>query len=364
MTEPIKIGIIGCGNITRQYFPGAENAPNVTIKACADIFEEAAKAKAEEYGVEAKSVDDLLADPEIELVVNLTIPQAHKEIAIKTLEAGKHTYSEKPFALSIEDGAEILAKGKETGLRVGCAPDTFLGAGIQTSIKCINDGLIGQPFGGSVALLCAGHESWHPNPGFYYLEGGGPMLDMGPYYITALINMLGPVKQVCGVASKAFEERICTCEARKGEVLPVEVPTHYSSTLQFHSGAVVTVQMSFDTRAATLTPFQIWGTKGSMTVTDPNQFKGNPQVFTTADGEWREIPVQFAENARMYGVVDMVEAIRNNRPHRVSGELAQHVLEVMLACRKSSEDNAFITIHNQCEKPAPLTPGMLPWAID
>lgn len=364
MTEPMKIGIIGCGNISKAYFPGGEKAPNVRVKSCADIVLEAAQARAEEYGVEAQTVDEMLADPEIELVVNITIPQAHKDIAIRTLEAGKHTYSEKPLALSVADGEAILAAGTKAGLRVGCAPDTFLGAGIQTSIKCINDGMIGQPFGGAVHLLCPGHESWHPNPGFYYLEGGGPMLDMGPYYITALVNMLGPVKQVCGFATQAFDERTCTCEARYGEVLPVEVPTHYSASLQFHSGAVINIQMSFDTRAATMTPFQIWGTKGSMTVTDPNQFKGNPRVFTTSDGEWRDIPKQFAENARMYGVVDMVEAIRKNRPHRVSGELALHVLEVMLACRKSSEEHSFITIKNQCEKPAALTPGMMAWEID
>ena len=166
------------------------------------------------------------------------------------------------------------------------------------------------------------------------------------------------------MTTQAFEERVCTCEERAGEVLPVEIPTHYSSTLQFHSGAVINVLMSFDTRAATLTPFQIWGTKGSMTVPDPNRFTGNPGVITSSDGEWRDIPMQFSENARIYGVVDMIQAIREGRPHRVRGELALHALEVMLACRKSSEDQSFMTIKNQCEKPQPLTSGMGPWEID
>jgi predicted dehydrogenase len=363
MQDKMKIGIIGCGNISGAYFGGAQKTNALEIKSCADLHKEAAHRAAEKYGCLAVSVDELLADPEIELVVNLTIPNAHAEVGLKVLEAGKHAYSEKPFAVDIESGQQLLQKATEKRLRVGCAPDTFLGTGIQTSRKVVDEDRIGRPIAGTAFMCGHGHESWHPNPAFYYDIGGGPMMNMGPYYITALVNLLGPVTRVAGITTKAFAERVATSEKARGKRIPVRTTTHLTGVMEFASGAVVTTVMSFDMWRHSLPRIELYGTTGSMQVPDPNGFGGAVRVCP-AGGDWSDVPLAFPQNARIIGVIDMVGAIRSGRPHRASGALAYHVLEVMLAFDTSSQSGQHVQIKSTVERPAPLPPGLNEWEVE
>ena len=362
-SQKMKIGIIGCGNISRAYFGGARNTDVLEIKSCADLQMEVAQQCAEQFGCQAVTVNQLLSDPEIELVVNLTIPRAHVEVGLQVLEARKHVYSEKPFAIDLESAKQLRQKGATTGLRVGCAPDTFLGAGIQTARQQMDAGKIGLAVAGTAFMCGHGHESWHPNPAFYYDVGGGPMLDMGPYYVTALINILGPVKRVAGVTTKAFEERIATSEAVRGLRIPVKTTTHLAGNIEFTNGAIITMIMSFDVWRHSLPCIEIYGTEGSMQVPDPNGFGGSVRVSQNRS-DWEDVPLAFPTNARMIGVIDMVRAIRNNRPHRVSGDVAYHALEVMLAFDRSSQTGTHVEIANQVERPAPFPVGLAEWRVD
>ena len=359
----MKIGIIGCGKISGAYFSGAQRASNLEIKACADLNLAVAQEKAEEYGCAAVTVDALLADPEIELAVNLTIPAAHLEVGLKILRAGKHLYAEKPLALNMDQGRRLIDFAGEQGLRVGSAPDTFLFKGGQTGRKVLDDGWIGRVTSGTALMGNFGHESWHPNPGFYYLPGGGPILDMGPYYITALVNLLGPVKAVMARTGRGLDQRVATSEARFGEVFPVEVSTHGTGILEFAGGVLVTAIFSFDTPRHQRPNLTLHGTQGSMEVGNPNPFASAVEVFRCADGERRAMPFTHADNQRMYGVVDMVDAIAHDRPHRASGELALHVLEVMTAFEKSSASGQAVALETTVARPAPLPAGLMPWQV-
>ena len=359
----MKIGIIGCGNISSAYFEGARKTDILEIKACADLRIEAAQAQAEKYNSHAYSVDQLLGDSEIELVVNLTIPRAHVDVGLQVLESGKHVYSEKPLGVDTKSGKQLIDTAAEKGLRVGSAPDTFLGAGIQTSRQALDAGKIGRPIAGSAFMCGHGPEGWHPNPTFFYDIGGGPMLDMGPYYVTALVNILGPVKRVAAITTKGFEERIATSQALHGLRIPVEITTHLTGTLEFQNGAIITMIMSFDMWRHSLPCIEIYGETGSMTVPDPNGF-GGPVHVCPAGGDWEEQEIPFPNNARMIGVIDMVSAIRLGRTHRANGVLAYHVLEVMLAFDKSSETSEHVEIESTTERPAPLPTGLQEWEID
>ncbi len=363
MQEKMKIGIIGCGNISGAYFGGARKTNVLEIKSCADIRMEAAESAAEKHGYQAVTVDELLADPEIELVVNLTIPRAHMEVALQVLEAGKHVYSEKPMGVDTEEAQKIVQLAAGKGLRIGGAPDTFLGAGGQTARRTMDVGAIGRPVSGTAFMCGHGHESWHPNPAFYYDLGGGPMLDMGPYYITALINILVPVKRVAGITSRALDERIATSEALNGLRIPVHITTHLTGVMEFVNGAVITMIMSFDMWRHSLPIIEIYGTEGSMKVPDPNNFKG-PVSVAQPGGGWEEVPIPFPNNARMIGVVDMVRALRSGRPHRASGDLTYHVLELMTAFDKSSESGQHVEIQSTVERPAPFPEGLEEWTVD
>ncbi|WFB37108.1 Gfo/Idh/MocA family oxidoreductase [Kiritimatiellota bacterium B12222] len=360
----MKIGIIGCGNISKAYFEGGQKASNLDVVACADLHLEAAQNQAERYGCKAMSVAELLTDPEIELVVNLTTPQAHLPVATQCLNAGKHVYCEKPLGINFEEGKAVIALAAEKGLRVGCAPDTFLFGHAQTSRKLVDEGWIGKPVAGMAVMMGHGHESWHPNPGFYYEQGGGPMLDMGPYYIHALINLLGPVKSVCGKTTKAFTERRATSEEAWGRILPVETDTHLCGVLEFANGCLITMIMSFDSWQAEAPPIQLFGTEGTLQVGDPNNYPHPPQVFRPGDDGFQTVSTTHPANARMIGVVDMVQAIRDGRPHRVNGDLALHTLEVMLAFEASGKSGTHIEINTPCERPAALPMGLVEWEVD
>lgn len=363
--EKVGIGLIGCGNISAAYLGAASRFPILDVRAVSDLNPKAAEARADEFRVPAKSVGEVLADPSIEIIVNLTVPLAHVEVGLQAIAAGKHVHSEKPLAVTTADARRLLDAAKENSLRVGCAPDTFLGGAQQTCRKLIDEGAIGAPIAGTAFFMCPGHERWHPNPGFYYLQGGGPMLDMGPYYITALVNLLGPVKRVAGIASRARSERLVTSEPLKGTRVPVEVATHVAGTLEFASGPVVTMVMSFDVARHRHRPIELYGTDAAMAVPDPNHFGG--QIETSNANDWRATVTEhpYANgNFRIIGVADMAHAIRTNRPHRASGDLAFHVLEVMEAFQRSSNEGRHVTIESQPDRPAMLPADLVPGTLN
>ncbi len=364
--DTMKVGIIGCGNISNAYFKGCRMFRILDVVACADIDMDVARTKAEEHEVKAVTVDELLADPEIDIVVNLTIPSAHAEVNMMALNAGKHVHCEKPFAVNIEDGKRVIELAKEKDLRVGCAPDTFLGAGLQTCRKVIDDKWIGKPLAGTAFMMGRGPEVWHPNPFFFYQTGGGPMFDMGPYYMTALVHLLGPVEAISAVTGRGFEERVAGHQNHFGKRIPVEVPTHYSGGLVFESGATVNACISFDIPKHTHHPIEIYGTHGSLQVPDPNTFGGDVNVFRMGNGDWQKICYShdYYDNSRGIGVADMAHAVQTGREHRCSGELACHVLEVMQTFERSANEGKMIELSTTCKQPAPFPLGMQKSVLD
>jgi len=366
VTRPVGVGVIGCGNISTAYLTAARTFPILDIVALADARPEAARARAAEFGLRAVSVEDLLADPDVEIVLNLTVPRAHVEVDLAALAAGKHVYSEKPLGVSLAEGRRLAAAAGAEGLRLGCAPDTFLGGAHQAARALIDDGAIGRPVGGSAFFMCPGHERWHPDPGFYYLAGGGPMLDMGPYYITDLVNLLGPVEQVIGVATRTRAERTIASEPLRGTRIPVEVATHVTGVLRFAGGAAVSVTLSFDVVGHKHVPLEIYGESGSLIVPDPNGFGGAVEI-AEVDATWREVPNRrpYADaNYRSLGLADMAQAIRSGRPHRASGALALHALEVMEAFQASSDSGRAIDVASRPERPAPMPASLARGELD
>ncbi|MCC7518606.1 MAG: Gfo/Idh/MocA family oxidoreductase [Verrucomicrobiae bacterium] len=354
-TPRTKIGLVGCGAISPAYFKGLKPYAFLEVAACADLDLERAKTRATEFGISrACTVEELFATPDLEIVVNLTIPSAHASVALKAISEGKSVISEKPLALNREEGLRVLEAAKKKGVRVGCAPDTFLGAGIQTSRKLLDDGWIGAPVGATAFMLCAGHERWHPSPEFYYQRGGGPLFDMGPYYLTSLINLLGPVARVAAFAKKTHPTRVIASEPKRGQVISVEVPTHASASLEFRNGVIGTLIMSFDVWAHTLPCIEIYGTEGSLSLPDPNGFGGVIRLRRKENKDWGEIPHAFPERSRGAGPADMAKALQSGRPHRASGELAFHVLDVMCAIHESAEAERAIDVRSTCDRPAPL----------
>ncbi len=360
-----KVGIIGCGNISNAYFKGCAAFDILEVVACADIDLDRAKAKGEEQGVKGMSVEELLAHPDIDIVINLTIPAAHAEVSLQALEAGKNVHAEKPFALTREDGQKVLALAKEKDLLVGCAPDTFLGGGLQTCRKLIDDGWIGQPVAATAFMLGHGPEAWHPNPDFFYKVGGGPMFDMGPYYLTALVHLLGPVKRVTGSARISFPERVATSEALFGHRIEVEIPTHVTGILDFASGAVGTLITSFDVWSHNLPRIEIYGSEGSLSVPDPNTFHGPVRVRRAGEKDWSDIPLTHSDQVgRGIGVADMAYALQNGRPNRASGQLAYHVLDLMHAFHDASSTGRHVKMKSTVKRPAPLPLGLLAGQLD
>jgi predicted dehydrogenase len=311
-------------------------------------------------------VEELLADPAVDIVLNLTIPAAHATVSLQALEAGKHVYSEKPLALTTGDGRAILEAAAQTGVRVGCAPDTFLGGGLQTCRKLIDDGVIGQPVGATAFMMSGGPESWHPNPFFFYEVGAGPLFDMGPYYLTALVNLLGPVAGVSALARKSFTERIATSEALYGQRIPVHTPTHVASLLDFAAGPVGTMITSFDINGGSQLPrIEIYGSQGTLSVPDPNTFDGPVRLKRAGEKAWQDVPLTHSPDVgRGIGVADMAYAIRSGRPHRASGELANHVLENMESLLKASVEGRYLPIESACARPDALPVGLQEGILD
>ena len=363
--QTLNVGIIGTGNIAPAYIRGCAPFDVIELSACADILTDRAGAFAAEHGLAAYSIDDLLARDDIDIVINLTIPLAHAEVSLQIIEAGKHVYCEKPLAVDRDDGARVVSAARAAGLRVGCAPDTFLGGGGQSARKVIDDGLIGKPAAATAFWLSRGHERWHPNAGFYYLKGGGPHFDMGPYYLTALVNLMGPVARVSSATRRTFPERIATSEALMGQVLPVEVNTHVAGTLEFESGAITTVILSFDVWGNHLPDIEIHGEKGSLSVPDPNRFDGDVRLLKGGASDWIDIPLTHSTNiGRGAGVADMAYAIQSGRPHRASGDLAFHVLDIMSALDESAEQGRHIEIKSTLDQPAALPAGLADGVLD
>jgi predicted dehydrogenase len=339
--------------------------PILDVAAVADMDMTRAEAAAKEHGTKAMSVKDLLADKSIEIVLNLTIPKAHFEVNMAAISAGKNVHCEKPLAINREDGRKTVEAAKAKGVLLGCAPDTFLGGGGQTCRKLIDDGWIGEPIGATAFMLCHGHESWHPSPEFYYEVGGGPMLDMGPYYLTALVNLMGPIKRVCGSTRATFPERLITSEPKFGKRVTVETPTHIAGVLDFATGAIGTIIQSFDVWGHNLPRIEVYGTQGSMVVPDPNHFAGPVMIKRSTDKEWSSIPLTHSDTVgRGIGVADMAYALRSGRKNRVSGDLAYHVLDVMCSFEESSNTCKHVAIKSAVDKPAALPVGLRAGELD
>jgi predicted dehydrogenase len=369
--DPVKTAVVGCGNISSIYLENAAKWDILDLRACANRTLPRAQSQAAKYQVpRAVPIAELLADPEIELIINLTTPDVHAEIGLAALRAGKSVYNEKPLAISREDGRLLLAEAEARGLRVGCAPDTFLGGGLQTCRQLIDAGEIGTPVAATAFMFIQGPEAWHPDPGFLYRVGAGPLFDIGPYYLTALISLLGPIRRVTGSARITYPERTIGSGPKKGQTIPVETPTHVASILDFASGPVATLVTSFDVAVSAGAALDLYdaggallevqGTTGTLSMPDPNTFGGPVRLRRLGDTDWREIPLTHAHtgNDRGLGVADLAYALRTGRPHRANGELAYHVLDAMHGVLEASSRGQHIEPSSTCERPAPLPAGL------
>lgn len=367
--KKIRIGVVGCGDISGIYFTNITNTfKEIEIAGVCDLIDERAERAVQTYHLARKYKDmhELFADESVDIVLNLTRPYEHYGVSMAAIAAGKHVYSEKPLGATFQEGTEIRKAAAEKGVRIGGAPDTFLGAGIQTCRRLIDNGYIGEPVGATAFMTCHGHETWHPDPAFYYQFGGGPMLDMGPYYVTALVNLLGAVKSVAGIVKTSFPTRTITSKPHYGTVVKVEVPTYITGLMQFASGVVGTIITTFDVYAAKLPIIEIYGSEGTLSVPDPNTFGGPVRLFRRERGEFLEFPTTFGygENSRGLGLADMAKAIQTERQHRANGELTFHVLDVMTGFTRASEAGSQITMCTSPERPAPMVNVPIPGILD
>lgn len=356
MGEPLNVGIIGCGKIIAQYLATFEGRDDVHLVAVADIDESRAHDTAATVdGLQALSVNDLLEEPSITTIVNLTIPAAHAEVSLRIIGAGKAVYVEKPLTSTTEEARAVLDAAATAGIVVSCAPDTVLGTGLQTARRAIDDGLIGSPIAATATMVTPGHERWHPNPDFYYVPGGGPLLDMGPYYVTALVTLLGPIVRVMGAASATRATRTIMSGPRTGDVIPVSTPTHVTGILVHESGVISTLVTSFDGVATTASNIEVHGEHGTLGVPDPNYFVGDVRLWGLGDTTWSVLPVSagYSRASRGYGVVDLAWSVEDGRlgESRASGALAFHVLDVMESLLRSADTHESVTITTSAERP-------------
>ena len=351
---------MGAGKISGIYLENGAIFDDLEVVSCADLLVERAEQQAREYGVsKAYTPEELLADPEVEIVLNLTVPAVHAEVSLAALAAGKHVYTEKPLAVSREDGRKMLEEAAERGLLIGCAPDTFLGGGLQTCRKVMDEGIIGEPVAATAVMMTHGPEDWHPNPDFFYQPGAGPMFDMGPYYLTALATLLGPVRRVTGSARVTFPERQVTSQPLAGTTITVNTPTHVAGVMDFEGGAVGTLVTSFDVWSAEHFRIDVYGTEGTLSVPDPNTFGGPVRVWRSGGDAWTDVPLThpYTENSRGLGLADMAQALRSGRRHRATGELGGHVLDVIHAFLDSSEGGRHVEVASTFDRSEPLPAG-------
>ncbi|MEO3387016.1 Gfo/Idh/MocA family oxidoreductase [Mesorhizobium sp. CAU 1741] len=369
MARKLGVGVIGCGNISAAYFSLAPLFKGVEMRAGADLDLKMAQARAKEFGVRAETVEQILAADDIDIVVNLTIPAAHYDVSKAILDAGKHVYSEKPFVLSVKQGQDLKKRAERKGLRIGSAPDTFLGGAHQFARSIVDSGKIGRITSGTCYVMSHGMEHWHPNPDFFFQPGGGPILDIGPYYITNLVQLIGPVKQVAALATTPASERTITSRPRYGEKIKVTTPTTIHALLEFENGATVTFNASWDVWKHGHAPIELYGERGTIFVPDPNFFGGEVSFTNRAEAarkmpKWehafsvpnQQHPQGMMANYRAAGLADMALAIRQDRPHRCSLDLSLHVIEVMTAILKSGETGKFVAMQTTCERPQALSP--------
>jgi predicted dehydrogenase len=353
--RPARVGIVGCGNVTDLYLPGVAPFESIELAACTDLDADRAAALAARGGFAAMSLDALLADPTIEIILVLTPPAAHAAVSRAAIAAGKHVYSEKPLATTRQEALVILDEAAAGGVRVGAAPDTFLGGGLQTARAMIDAGAIGQPVAASASFAHLGPERWHPNPGIFYAPGGGPLLDLGPYYVTALVSLLGPVSVVSAIGRGVGSVRQIGAGQRAGETTTSAVPTTVFGTLAFESGAVGGLTASFDVAGSRTPHLEIYGTEGSLSLGDPNTFDGEVLHRPVGASEWVDVPLRFDGSVRRgVGLADMIEGIRTDLPHRASGEQAFHVLDVLLSLEEATTSGRFEQVTSRSDRPLPL----------
>lgn len=362
-TGPVGVGVIGAGVIAGTYLENMNAFPDVVVHAVGDLRPEAARERAEEYGVAISGAPDaVLGHPDVEIVVNLTIPAAHVEVALAAVAAGKHVWSEKPFALDRDGGAKLLSAAAGAGVRLGCAPDTFLGPGLQTARRLIDAGGIGEPLTALTLMQSPGPESWHPNPAFLFAEGAGPLFDVGPYYLTALVQALGPVAAVAGLASTARDTRTIGSGPLAGQDFAVTVPTHVSTIARFESGKSSQSIFSFDSALPRDGFVEISGTEATLSLPDPNTFHGEVRRYARGADDWEVVADVESTAGRGLGVLDLARGLRTGRPHRATGDLAQHVLDVMVSVIESVETRAFVDVASTVVVPEVLPQEWDPYA--
>ena len=360
----MRVGVIGCGTVSEPYLRNMTASPALEVVACSDLAMERAETRAAEFGIPGVCTQaELLADGTIDVVVNLTVPQAHFEINLAALQAGKHVWTEKPLAMDRTQAATLLRVAAERGLQVGCAPDTVLGAGLQTSRKLLDEGVIGQPFAGAAFFMSSGPESWHPDPVFLYQPGAGPLFDVGVYYVSALVNLLGPVASVTAYGRVLYPKRVIASGPRAGESFPVGTDTYVTSILRFENEALVNLVATFGVWGADLPRIQVFGAGGVLDVPDPNTFGGPVRVNRHDDeGGWRDVPLAYdhtdnGRNCRGLGVAELAEAVRDGRAPRASGAIGRHVLDVMQSIAESASLARHVEVESTCERPAPMPLG-------
>lgn len=360
--QPVGIGFVGAGMISDTYLEHLAQFPEVTVVAIGDIDTERAAAQAEKHGVPVSGApDEVLAHPDVELVVNLTIPAVHAQVSLAAIEAGKHVWSEKPIATAFADARQLLDTAAAKGLRVGIAPDTVLGQGVQSALRAIRAGEIGQPIAAHTAMMSLGPDKWHPNPDFFFQPGAGPVLDMGPYYLTTLVNVFGSVARVSAFGLASTPTRAVVAGPRAGEEFPVLIPTHVNANLEFEAGGASSSIFSWESALPRMGVVEITGTEGTLSIPDPNMFEGPLRVYRPDAEDWEDLPTEGTVGGRGLGVLDMVRGIRSGEPHRASGEIGLHVLETMLAIEESTRTGQTIDIVSRITQPAAIPADWTPY---
>jgi predicted dehydrogenase len=361
--DPVGVAVVGCGTISHEYLRNLTSFPDLRVLFCADLDMERAKAQADRYGVPAAGTTvQALESPDVEIVVNLTIPAAHASVAVAAIAAGKNVWMEKPLALDTDTGRSLLAQADRAGRRVGCAPDTVLGAGLQSARRVIEAGTIGVPQTALALMQGPGPESWHPDPAFLFQRGAGPLFDMGPYYLSALATLFGPADQVAALGRRARDRRVIGSGPRAGTSFEVEVPTHVAALIGYQGGQAATVVLSFDSPLRRQGFVEISGTEATLALPDPNRFDGEIRVRATGSDDWTVIPAAGATAGRGIGVLDMARALRDGAPHRASGELGLHVLDTMEVIARSIAAGTFEPVATSFSVPEVLAADWDPQA--